>query len=139
MGLDPDNVNLLTDELIKLKEQDKIILIASHLLNNLDLDADRVLFLKKGHIALESHNTKQDEELYLKVRISEENLVSLFTEEQRPAGARHIANALFCLPLKDMNADEVGKWTSFFYEKGYTETKIGKIGSSEWYNELYTN
>lgn len=138
-GLDPDNVNLLTDELIKLKAQGKIILIASHLLNNLDLYADRVLFLRDGHIALESHNSTQNEELYLKVSISKSEVASLLKENQFPTDARHIANSLFCIPLKEMDAGEVGKWTSFFYEKGYTDTKIGRIGSSEWYNELYTN
>lgn len=138
-GLDPDNVDLLTSELIKLKEQGKIILIASHLLNNLDLYADRVLFLKDGQVALETHNSEQKKDLYLKVLIPEKEYELLKTENQLPEGARYIASALLCLPLTRMNSTEVGEWTSFFYSKGYTETRIGKIGSSEWYNELYTN
>lgn len=43
-GLDPDNVDLITEILMDLKAAGKLIFIASHLLDNLDLYADRILF-----------------------------------------------------------------------------------------------
>lgn len=46
-----------------------IILIASHLLDNLDLYADRILFFRDGHILLETReDAKQNlEQTYIKV------------------------------------------------------------------------
>lgn len=138
-GLDPDNVNLLTAELIDLKEKGKIIIIASHLLDNLDVYSDRVLFLKDGQVALESVHSSQASELYIKVTVTSENLKSLEKERAFPEKTRHISDTLLCVPLKGMDPDQVGDWISFFYKKGYKEAVIGEIGSSEWYRELYTS
>ncbi|MCG6528388.1 ATP-binding cassette domain-containing protein, partial [Vibrio parahaemolyticus] len=49
-GLDPTNVELISNVLKGLREKKKSILIASHILTNLDSYADRVLFLKDGKI-----------------------------------------------------------------------------------------
>ena len=51
-GLDPDNVQLISKVLRSLKNEGKIIIIASHLLNNLNSIADEVFFLKDKRIAL---------------------------------------------------------------------------------------
>ena len=51
-GLDPDNVQLISNVLQSLKNEGKIIIIASHLLNNLNSIADEVYFLKDKKIAL---------------------------------------------------------------------------------------
>ena len=51
-GLDPDNVQLISKVLQSLKNEGKIIIIASHLLNNLNSIADEVYFLKDKKIAL---------------------------------------------------------------------------------------
>ena len=51
-GLDPDNVQLISKVLQSLKNEGKIIIIASHLLNNLNSIADEVFFLKDKRIAL---------------------------------------------------------------------------------------
>src|SRR5699024_3131625 len=45
-GLDPENVSLVSDVLIELRHVGKIVMIASHLLDNLDEYADKVFFLK---------------------------------------------------------------------------------------------
>ena len=45
-GLDIANVALISDCLIQMKKEEKLIFVASHLLENLDLYADRVLYLK---------------------------------------------------------------------------------------------
>lgn len=134
-GLDPDNVKLLTGELIQLKEQGKMILIASHLLDNLDLYADKVLFLKDGTFTLETLDLLED---YIKVKMTEEVYRSLQKEKTFPDGTQFIAKHLLCVPVKGMAPDTLGEWTSYFYKKGLSELTIGKIGSSEWYKEYYT-
>lgn len=136
-GLDPDNVQLLTEILIELKQKQKTILIASHLLDNLDLYADSILFLKNGKIVLEKRETENKEGLHIKVGVPEEIFVAMKKEHQLPDGAKYIAGRLICIPVQTLTAQEVGKWTSFFYERGYKEVTVGKIGTSEWYSEFY--
>ncbi|PRY80091.1 ABC transporter ATP-binding protein [Alkalibacterium olivapovliticus] len=138
-GLDPDNVDLLTAELINLKERGKIIMIASHLLNNLDLYSDRVLFLKDGRVVLESVHESQECDSYIKVTVPSHAIEQLKTEKPFPEGSRYMSHRLLCIPLNGMQPDQVGDWVSFLYKKGYRDTTIGEIGSSEWYSELYNN
>jgi ABC-2 type transport system ATP-binding protein len=52
-GLDPDNVQLLSDVLQELKAKGKAIMISSHLLENLQEISDEVYFLKAGKIVAE--------------------------------------------------------------------------------------
>ena len=59
-GLDVENVALISDCLMEMK-QDKLIFVASHLLANLDLYADRVLFLKDGKFVHEQKFTDENE------------------------------------------------------------------------------
>lgn len=64
-GLDPQNVQLISDYLLDLKEN-KLIIMASHLLNNLQSYADRVLFLKAGKVIEDLDNQHQAKQ-YLKI------------------------------------------------------------------------
>lgn len=138
-GLDPDNVNLLTNMLIELKKNGKTILIASHLLDNLDLYADRVLFLKNGDIVLEKKEQVENprDELFIKVSIPSDKYKHLKQQTSFPEGTRYISDKLLCLPIKDLSEDEVGIWTSFFIKKELYTVTIGEIGTSEWYDEFY--
>ncbi|MBP2058927.1 ABC-2 type transport system ATP-binding protein [Lactobacillus colini] len=68
-GLDPQNVSLISDVLIELKRKGKLLIMASHLLQNLQLYADRVLFLKSGHV-IQDINLQDNKELYLKLQDS---------------------------------------------------------------------
>ena len=52
-GLDPDNVELISKGLRQLRDEGKTIVMASHLLNNLDSIADKIYFMKEKRIALE--------------------------------------------------------------------------------------
>ena len=67
-GLDPTNVELISNVLKALRAQKKAIVIASHILTNLDSYADRVLFLKDGKIIHEYFGRKSlvNQPLYLK-------------------------------------------------------------------------
>lgn len=79
-GLDPQNVQLISDYLLNLKRQNKLIIMASHLLNNLQSYADRVLFLKAGKV-IEDLDNKHQTKQYLKVNSSSE-VLALFKSEK---------------------------------------------------------
>lgn len=134
-GLDPDNVELITSILIALKEQGKMILIASHLLENLDRYADFVLFLQDGKIYKRSK--EEAKQAYIKISLSEIEYSSLSDQVSFPKGTCLIGGNVLCLPTHSLSADEVGKWTTFFYKKGFIKLSVGEIGTSEWYQEFY--
>ena len=58
-GLDPDNVELISKVLRQLRDEGKTIVMASHLLNNLDSIADKIYFMKEKLIALEYSPKKE--------------------------------------------------------------------------------
>src|SRR5699024_8805160 len=59
-GLDVANVELLSNHLIQMKQENKLIFIASHLLDNIDLYAYRVLFLSDDIIIHEQQLTHEN-------------------------------------------------------------------------------
>lgn len=67
-GLDPDNVELISKLLEEKKKEGKIIVIASHLLENLEKYADRVFFLKDGAFIYtrDYRETVSDDKTFLK-------------------------------------------------------------------------
>lgn len=74
-GLDPDNVLLITNILLELKEKNKIIIIASHLLDNLDIYVDQVMFIKDSEVILRKQDkTNEWARQYLKVLVATEKM-----------------------------------------------------------------
>ncbi|PRY75910.1 ABC transporter ATP-binding protein [Alkalibacterium olivapovliticus] len=138
-GLDPDNVALLTKVLIELKKNGKIVLIASHLLDNLDLYADRILFFREGNILLE---TREDsvglaDRTFIKIPVTNKDYKFILDNKTLPVGSQFIANKLLAIPIKDLSKEDIGLWINYFIENGKLNVTIGQIGTSEWYEEFY--
>ena len=57
-GLDPLVLSTIKDEILKLKEENKVVIIASHNINTLNLLADRIIILYKGK--LQKDGTSED-------------------------------------------------------------------------------
>lgn len=100
-GLDPQNVALISKVLVNLKEKQKLIIMASHLLSNLQTYADRVLFLKDGAVNKDFDNKKPDKQ-YLKVEKTEELLgfLSNLKYEELP-------DNLILIPISENNQDDL--------------------------------
>lgn len=136
-GLDPDNVQLLSNVLYQLKTEGKTILIASHLLNNLDEIADTVYFIKNKQVALSYSPHSSLEFLQLRfissqslerfiyafpmvnADISKDKLSWEFSLSQNPQSIRDIWNWI----IHNMN--------------DLAAMKLGNKGSYELYKELY--
>lgn len=140
-GLDPDNVALLTEILFELKQSGKIVLIASHLLDNLDLYADRVLFLQDAKIVLEDkdHSPESKEKKYIKVALAPERYHSVSKSAALPEGTVYIAEKTLCIPIRELNDPDISKWVTFFLDGGDFDLTIGDIGTAEWYEEFYNS
>lgn len=138
-GLDPDNVALLTDILIELKGQNKIILIASHLLDNLDVYADRILFFRDGHILLETRDKNENsiDDLFIKVTMDAVQFNKISSIKKLPESSQFIAKKILAIPLKYLTKEEINDWINFFLDQGELNLTIGQIGTAEWYEEFY--
>jgi ABC-2 type transport system ATP-binding protein len=128
-GLDPTNVELISKVLKGLRGQEKAILIASHILTNLDSYADRVLFLKEGKIIHEYLGRKSlaAEPLYLKVRNSE----FLVSFPELTTLTIDLQEQLYLIELTDP------KLPQRFMEAGFTEFSIGHLALAERYLQYF--
>lgn len=137
-GLDPDNMILITDILIELKEKGKTIIIASHLLDNLDIYADRVMFIKDGKIIFNKHEEAKDwSDQYVKVTLSIEQLKTLEEKFTLPQGARKMSHDLLVVPLTTMSQERLNDLFSVFFEQGIYDFSVSNIGTAERYADYY--
>ncbi|WP_077602654.1 ATP-binding cassette domain-containing protein [Oceanobacillus sojae] len=133
-GLDVANVALISEYLIQMKKEGKLIFVASHLLSNLDLYADRVLYLKDGKIIHQQDFSRTDEK-FIKIDLSAEQYEAL--KDSLPGDHLYIAKHLCCIPIANLDETEKNAWItrlSAFEEK---ELTIGPLGTAEYYEEYY--
>lgn len=135
-GLDVDNVALLSDCLMEMKK-DKLIFVASHLLSNLDLYADRVIFLKEGKIVHE-HRFTSENDVFLKLEVTPEQFETLKGKVALPQGHIYLAKYLLCIPLKEMGESEQTKWIERMLDYNEKEMTVGPLGTVEYYDKYYS-
>ncbi|MEC5424854.1 ATP-binding cassette domain-containing protein [Virgibacillus sp. C22-A2] len=135
-GLDVANVALISNRLIKMKKEQKLIFVASHLLENLDLYADRVLFLKNGKI-IHEQDLNEDNETYLKMALKPEQYQKLKVDYTLPAEHLYIAKHLLCIPVQEMSMTEQSKWIERLLSFKDEELTIGPLGTVEYYEKYY--
>ena len=108
-GLDPDNVQLISNVLRSLKNEGKIIIIASHLLNNLNSIADEVYFLKDKRIALKYQLEDQCNQS-IEIQFSSVDRYKEFTQQFMNMNILSNPSELL-ISMKDLNAlDSVFLW-----------------------------
>ena len=136
-GLDPDNVELISKVLRQLRDEGKTIVIASHLLSNLDSIADKIYFMKEKRIALEYSPQKEGVntlQLTFTSKVYFEKFVEQFSREVdmvNPEG-RQIS-----IHLKEGELPKE-KW-NWILENIHqcSEIKIGAKGCYALYKEMY--
>ena len=110
-GLDPDNVQLISNVLQSLKNEGKIIIIASHLLNNLNSIADEVYFLKDKRIALKYQLEDQCNQSIV-IQFSSVDRYKEFTQQFMNMNMNILSNpSELLISMKDLNElDSVFLW-----------------------------
>lgn len=134
-GLDLSNVALISKRLDDMKKHEKLIFVASHLLENLDLYADRVLFLKDGKIIHEQH-INGDSEAFIKISLEPEQYRLLKDTYTLPNGHHYIAEHLLCIPIEGMNMDNQAQWLERLLPFKQ-EITIGPLGTMEFYEKYF--
>ena len=136
-GLDPDNVELISKVLIQLRDEGKTIVMASHLLNNLDSIADKIYFMKEKRIALEYAPHKEGVDTLQLTFVSKayfEKFVEQFSKEVEIMNREgrqisiHLTDGEF--------PKEIWKWILENIHQ-CSEIKIGAKGCYALYKELY--
>lgn len=137
-GLDPENVTLISRILKQLRQEGKVIMISSHLLDNLDEYADQVFFLHAGKIVfISDHHEIQPD--YVKARITPSAFDTLTKEQELPSGTLYLDNGLCCIPLGAEKGKEAEAlhYVSVLRSLKPVATSIGPLGTAEHYVRLY--
>ena len=136
-GLDPDNVELISKVLRQLRNEGKTIVMASHLLNNLDSIADKIYFMKEKRIALEYSPQKEDVDTLQLTFISEEHFEKFVEQFSREVDMVNPEGRQLSIYLTDGELPKE-KW-NWILENIHqcSEIKIGSKGCYALYKELY--
>lgn len=129
-GLDPQNVQLISQVLLNLRAQGKLIIMASHLLQNLQQYADQVLFLKNGRI-IENLNNKAETKKYLEFNNS--SLISNILEE---SNYQILPNQTILLPIDELSQDKFDSIIHILLENNVSFT-VRKISLEDLFNKFY--
>jgi len=135
-GLDPENVSLVSDILIELREKGKIIMIASHLLDNLDEYADKVFFLKdkKLHHIIDHADKRED---FFKLVCTQKQAIALEQVFPMPNGTIHLGNSMLCIPIGKMTDEQQVDLYRLIRQSGDIELSVGPLGTAQYYSHLY--
>jgi len=135
-GLDPENVSLVSDVLIELRQAGKIIIIASHLLDNLDEYADKVFFLKGKKLhRINDLNKKQP--LYYKVVCNDTQVAALEDAGYLTKNTIQLGNQMLCIPIADLTSAEDKALYTKLRQMAIASIEIAPLGTAEYYSHLY--
>ncbi|MGO2696404.1 ABC transporter ATP-binding protein [Bavariicoccus seileri] len=120
-GLDPDNVSLLSTLLVKKRAEGKLIIIASHLLENLEQYANKVFFLKDGKVIYRKNydTPDQSEALFIKFRLPLDTVVDAIFKQIIPEEPlQRVGGSRWAIAISDVgeeNADRIQKALWHYY------------------------
>ena len=136
-GLDPDNVELISKVLRQLRNEGKTIVMASHLLNNLDSIADKIYFIKEKRIALEYSPQMEGIDTLQLTFISKEYFEKFVEQFPREVEMMNREGRQISIHLTEGELPkEKWKWILENIHQ-CSEIKIGAKGCYALYKELY--
>ena len=136
-GLDPDNVELISRVLRQLRNEGKTIVMASHLLNNLDSIADKIYFIKEKRIELEYSPQAEGMDTLQLTFVSKERFEKFVEEFQSEVEMMNSEERQLSIHLTPGEYSEE-KWKWIFEDiHQFSEIKIGVKSCYALYKELY--
>lgn len=136
-GLDPDNVELISRVLRQLRNEGKTVVMASHLLNNLDSIADKIYFIKEKRIALEYSPQAEGMDTLQLTFVSKERFEKFVEEFQSEVEMMNSEERQLSIHLTPgEHSEEKWKWILEDIHQ-FSEIKIGAKGCHAMYKELY--
>ncbi|MGF9978267.1 ATP-binding cassette domain-containing protein [Viridibacillus arvi] len=139
-GLDPTHVELISQILVKKKSEGKTIIVASHLLENLEKYADRIFFMKNGELILVNAISPGFEEREITtVRISEmtDSIKEEISKEFPETKVQSLPNGATLLDVRGYDSGGLGNIVEFLKENQITEFSFGKVTLNDLYSMYY--
>lgn len=135
-GLDPENVSLVSDVLIELRQAGKIVMIASHLLDNLDEYADKVFFLKNKELH-RINDLNEEHPFFYKVICKDEQVSALDKNGYLTKNTIQLSNQVLCIPIADLTEEQDRDLYTQLRKMGAESIEIAPLGTSEYYSHIY--
>lgn len=139
-GLDPTHVELISNILVKKKSEGKTVLVASHLLENLEKYADRIFFINKGELVHVNDLSPDFEEREITtVRLTEmtDTIREQFTNEFPETPIRLLQNGVTLIDVQGYSTEELSAILEFLKVNGLTEFSFGKVTLKDLYSIYY--
>jgi len=139
-GLDPTHVELISQILVKKKSEGKTVIVASHLLDNLEKYADRIFFMKNGELQLVNVISPGFEERSITtVRVKEmpDTVKEKFSNAFSKTNVRSLPNGATLLDVSGYESGTVGSVAEFLKENDITEFSFGKVTLNDLYSLYY--
>ncbi|HWL23473.1 MAG TPA: ABC transporter ATP-binding protein [Ureibacillus sp.] len=139
-GLDPNNVNIISNILLKKREEGKIIIIASHLLDNLEQISDRIFLFKDGALvnsAVVSNGIGKSEISTVRVKglsdIAKEILINQFPG----TNVLPLSNGVSLIDVSSFSVEELSQLVVFLHDNKFTDFNFGNVSLGDLYTMFY--
>ena len=139
-GLDPTQVEIISRILEKKKSEGKTIIVASHLLENLEKYADRIFFFKNSELELVSDLSPGFEQKELTtVRIEElaESVRDILKKEFPELTIQTLPNHVTLINIQGTTSQQLTKVVTFLQEQDVTEFSLRKVSLLDLFSLYY--
>lgn len=139
-GLDPNNVEIISKILMKKKAEGKLIIIASHLLDNLEKYADRIFLFNEGKLVNANEIVEGFSQAKIKtirVKQMEETLKQLLKSKYPSINQQTLVNDMTLLHLPSSEPQMLSELTAFLVEHNLTDFAFGKVTLNDLYALYY--
>lgn len=139
-GLDPTQVEIISRILEKKKSEGKTIIVASHLLENLEKYADRIFFFKNGELELVSDLSPGFEQKELTtIRIEElpDAVSKLLCKEFPELDIQTLPNQVTLIDVQGATSQLLTRVVAYLQEHSVTEFNLGKVSLLDLYSMYY--
>ncbi|WP_025115232.1 ABC transporter ATP-binding protein [Lysinibacillus fusiformis] len=139
-GLDPNNVEIISKILVEKKAEGKVIIIASHLLDNLEKYADRIFLFNEGKLVDTNQIIEGFSQAHIKtIRVknmesaTEKQLSELFPNIK----LQTLTSGITLIHLPSSEAALLSSLTSFLVESDVMDFAFGKVTLNDLYSMYY--
>lgn len=139
-GLDPNNVELISSILLKKKEEGKIIIVASHLLENLEKISDRVFLFKDAQLINANEITSgygKREITTVRVKDLTDAIKEMFYQEFPNTEIRSLSSGISLVDVSNYDLEQLARIVIFFKEHHITDFSYGNVTLNDLYSMYY--
>ena len=139
-GLDPTHVELISQILVKKKSEGKTVIVASHLLENLEKYADRIFFMKNGeliHVNDISPGFEEREITTVRIKELKDQLKDKLSKEFPDTDVQSLPNGSTLIDVRGYDSRKLGNVVEFLKVNEITEFSFGKVTLNDLYSMYY--